>query len=447
MNNEQTIAQRNICTNKYRKSGVYSESEVFRFCCWAYLVAFFILPDWFGFYLGMLFSAKRIFLLFCYFMIFVNKKRQRVFWQDIKSCKILNIIIGLYMFVRLYTAVLRVDINTFAGEFLDGVLVFYLFVHMLKHEITLEQLQKLMLITLAILCIEGIFEYITGINLFSYLDTTNQFISGGNSRNGNNRIQANCRHAIHLGIYVSILFLFSCVDLKRNKLYLFNHPVLFILSLITIYCTGSRAPLGIFLLCIVLVVLFSRCNECIKSFFFLFYMVLALAIFTICVYNTEIGRNIMLSLTSMIDAVFDTEFAFQYGGTMNLIWSSEYRDVLLTVFQFDRLESILGQGVSANFLYWNAETGTLIRSIDNSYVLAYIQLAYPGMAVLILWILAFWGCALKGIIRQRDKLFTCILIIGICYFINIWYVAQMGTFMYMWMFLAISYTQGNGKRL
>jgi hypothetical protein len=77
---------------------------------------------------------------------------------------------------------------------------------------------------------------------------------------------------------------------------------------------------------------------------------------------------------------------------------------------------------------------------------AYIQLGYPGMAVLILWILSFLGYALKGIIKKRDKLFTGILIIGICFFINIWYVAQMGTFMYMWMFLAILFNANKRRR-
>ena len=64
---------------------VITSDKVFHACCWLYLIAFAILPDWFGFYFIMRFSAKRLMMIICFIMIIFSKKRLNCFFQMIKK--------------------------------------------------------------------------------------------------------------------------------------------------------------------------------------------------------------------------------------------------------------------------------------------------------------------------------------------------------------------------
>ncbi len=440
-------------TVKYLKNDVQviTSDSIFYFCCWMYLIALTILPDWFGFYLGMLFSAKRIMLIICYCFIIFGRRRLNVFLKDLKTYKWANIIIALYMLVRLYTAVLRIDLQSFMGEFLNGVLVFYFIAYILKHEISYQKLFKFLRIVLWLLIIEGIFEYLTGINIFSFLDTTNQFSTVTGIRDGALRIQANCHHAIHYGIYISILFFLSCYDFNKNKLYLFRNPLLLLLSLIVIYFSGSRAPLGIFLLCCFLICFFSGKDNLIKSLIILLSVLSVLVLFLLLMFNTPVGQTILQSLAMICDEVFGTTFVadfFDAELAASYAQSAEYREILYSIiFQLDYLNIFLGRGVSYNFgIYIEGYT---IRSVDNFYIMNYIQFAYPGLIIFILFIVFILGTVLYGMLKTRNtnKLFATLLIVLVCYYINIWFVAEMGTFMYIWMVFAIAYVANQNIKI
>lgn len=419
-------------------AGAVTETQLFHTCCWLYLVAFFILPDGFGFRLGFLWSAKRIMLFICYAMILFNRERLTTFWNDIRKCVVPNIFISLYMFVRIYTAVYRTDVNSFSNDLIDAVLVFYLFYFILKNKlISIGEFLRFIRITLIILCVEALWEAITGINLFGFLNIAGEDVwTSYASRGGGSRVSGNCHHSIHFGIYLSILFFLSCVDEKKNKLYLFRNPGLLVLASICIFLTGSRAPLGIYILCVFLICLFSNKDERIKSFIALLFILSVFSLFTMVVYRTEIGRQIMYMLTAMWDAVFGTEYALNFSDTV-LRYSTEYRDALAKVFQLDYFNKIMGRGASYQLSvvidgYW-------LRSCDNSYVGTYISFAYPGLAMLIGHGLLIVGFCLRGLWKKRQMLFAATLVAILCYFLNIWFVAQMGTYMYIWMLFALIY--------
>lgn len=435
----------NTISTKYLKGNfkIVTSDSIFHTCCWLYLIALTILPDWFGFNFLMLFSAKRIMLLVCYAFIIFGRKRLFTFLRELKTYKWANLVIALYMLVRLYTAVFRADLQAFAGEFLDGVLVFYLIAYILKHELGINTVLKFLRIVLWILVIEGILEYLTHINLFSFLDTTNQFAVITNIRDGGLRVQSNCHHPIHYGIYVSILFLLSCFDYEKNKIYLFRNPALFLLSLIAIYLSGSRAPLGIFLLSCVVLIFFSKKDDLIKSLIILFAVFAIAILFLFLAGNTSLGREIWQSLAMFSDQLFGTTFVADFFSAElanEYYQSAEYRNILYSnVFALDYLNKFLGRGVNYNFSiiindYW-------FKSVDNAYVLYYIQFAYPGLITFILLLLFMSGTVLYGMFKTRgaQKLYAAILVAFVCYFINIWYVATMGTFMYIWMLFAIAY--------
>lgn len=422
-----------------RSSTVITGDTVFHACCWLYLIAFAILPDWFGFYLGMLFSAKRIMLFVCFAMIIFSRERLNRFVQMVRKLTVANVIIGLDMFVHLYTAVYRRTVQTFAGNFLDGVMVFYFFCYLLKYEITAQSLLKFLRVTLWILCLCGIFEFLTQINLFAFLNTSNTFVVDTHIR-GELRLQGNCHHPIQFGMYISMLFCLSCYDPKTKKLFLFRHPLLFVLSFLCVFFSGSRGPFGLYLLSLPLICLFSGKDERIKSFVILFALIAVFVIVMLFVYQTYAGQWTLHMFAAVIDSVFDTTLVNDYFSQLgiNYYYSSRYRDLLPMVFQLDYLNPLLGRG--ARYSLSVMIDGVLVGggTIDNNYIATYVAYAYPGLITQGLLFLLCLSLSFWGRIKEREPLFGAIFVAAIAYIIGLWYVAAMGTFMYFWMLLAMT---------
>lgn len=441
---EKTIGQSNNVRRPYRSVETTGTAGIFHKCCRLFLVAFFILPDAFGFRLGFLFSAKRIMMFICYGLIIFNPNRLNGFIRTMKRNKTVNLVVALYMFVRLYTAVYRFDINTFAGEFLDGVMVFYLFLYILKYEIKIAELLKFIRITLYILCVLSFIEYFTGFNVFSLLNfAKGDLVVGGNARLDSNRVSGPCHHAIHFGIYITFLFVLSCYNEEKNKIYLFNKPVLFVFSTLSVLFAGSRGPFGLYVILILILPLFSKKDDLIKSYMIIACILIVLSFFTLVFYDTDFGQYIMRMITSSIDGIFGTELSIKFGGA-RFNDSTLYREALKQVFKIDYFNKLVGRGVSYNLSvvidgYW-------LQSCDNSYIMTYITLAYPGLIVLILFMLTLFIVSIKGYLKYKDRLFVATVIILVNYLINVWFVAFMGTFMYIWMLLALICILYNGYK-
>ena len=412
-----------------------SRDKFFHNCCWLWLFAFFVLPDAFGFRFLFLFSAKRIMMFICYAQILSNKDKYNKFWHAMKSVKYFNIFIILYMFVRLYTAVFRLDINTFAGEFLDGIMVFYLFIYVLREEIEISSLLKFIYGVFLFLSIHSFIEYFTGFNILSYLDTVGGDLSIATGvRLGLNRVTANCHHPIHFGIYMTILFFLSCIDYKNNKLDLFYHKGAFFLALFAIYSSGSRGPLGIFLGMFIVILLFSNKDQRILGLLILTFSIIIIAGITFVNLGNAIGRNIMRMLTASIDGIFGTTYSYQYGGE-RYIDSTLYREALSKVFKVSYFNKFIGRGISYELSvvidgYW-------LRSCDNSYVYYYIATAYPGLITFCLLFAVIIVVSTVLYVKTKYKIYILFAITIINYMINIRYVALMGTLMYMWMIFAM----------
>ena len=418
------------------KAGSISGDKFFHICCWLFLVCFFFTPDGFGFYLGFLFNAKRIFMFMLYGMIIFNKKRLNQFWQDVKSYKVINIVLGLYMFVRIYTAVYRTSLKSFTNDFLDVVLVLYIFLYLLKHELSVVKLQKIIENGLLVLSIFAVIEFSTGFNFFSLLDTADQFITEI-SRLNSARVTSICRHAIITGWYFSFLGFFTCIDFEKNKLYLFRRPIHFLLSMIVIFMTGSRAPIGLFFVGIVLILIFSNKDQLIKSLIIIAILLIIFSFVIIVTYNTSFAQYILRMITSAIDGVFGTTLSYQFGGE-RFIASTEYREALKKVFYLDYFNKFIGRGVGYELSvvidgYW-------LMSCDNAYVGMYIIFAYPGLITFILLLLLCLIYMAICFFKYKNRAAAGLMGIFIPYVLLIWNVALMGSFMCIMAILAIVYT-------
>ncbi len=415
-------------------SGAQSGTKLFTMCAWLYFIAFFLLPDDCGFYLGALFSAKRIMLFICWAIVLFNKRCLNELFNCIKKVKVLNILVALHMGVRIFVAIYRKSFNSFTIEFIVAVLVVYMFYFILHKYISVEKFLKFIEIVLYIICIAGFLEFFVGFNVFSLFATLGNRTSP--IRAGFTRIYGNTHHPILLGVYVTILFFLTCMDYKERNLYLFRRPWLFGLSVVTVFMSGSRAPIGIFLASIILCVLLSKKNEMIKSILILIVITLIFATVVVLTIKTEFGRYIMRMITSAIDGIFGTTLSYAYGGEA-FAASTAYRDALNKVFKLKYFSPLIGRGFDLSFSV--VIDGVWLHSCDSGYVMTYVQWAYPGLIILIGFFALIIIIGLIGMFKYKNRAFAGFIIITIGYMCNIDTVAFMGSFMYMWMIMALTF--------
>ena len=427
--------------NYQGSSGAQSGTKLFTMCSWLYFIALFLLPDDCGFYLGALFSAKRIMLFVCYALVLFNKKYLNDFVNCIRQVKVLNVLVILYMGVRIFVAIYRKSLNSFTNEFIDGVLVVYMIYYVLKKHIKVEKFLEFIEITLYIICIAGLLEYFLGFNVFNLFATIGVRISP--IRAGFTRITGNCHHPILVGVYVTILFFITCMDVEKKSIYLFRRPWLFGLSAVTVFLSGSRGPIGIFLASVILCVLLSKKNEMIKSIFILIIITLIFAAIVVVTIKTEFGRYIMRMITAAIDGVFGTTLSYAYGGE-SIAASTAYRKALNKVFKLTYFNPLVGRGFDYNFSV--VIDGIWLQSCDSSYVMTYVQWAYPGLIMLFAFFALIIIIGLVGMFKYKNRAFAALIVIAIGYACNIYTVAFMGSFMYMWMVMALAFILINREK-
>ncbi len=413
-------------------AGAQTTTSLFTMCSWLYFIAFFILPDSCGFYFKMLFSAKRIMMFICYAMILFNKARLNQFISDIRKLKVLNTLVILMMVLRAFVAIYRTDINTFTSEFIDGVMVVYLFYYVLKNYISIEKFLKFIEIALYIICAFCIIEFIFNINLFNMFATATKQASVG--RLSSNRVIGNCHHPILCGVYITMLYFITCIDYKKKNIYLFRKPILFAMSIITVFFTGSRGPVGIFLFSIILTLILSKRNEALKGLIILTIVGILVGLVVVLTIRTNFGKYIMRMITAAIDGVFKTELSVKYGGE-HFNASTEYREALSKVFQLTYFNKFIGRGKS--YVLSVVIDGVWLKSCDNSYIMTYIQLAYPGLIWLIAFMLSMAIFMIVGMFKYKDRRLGALLVVLIGYACNVYTVAFMGSFMYVWALFAI----------
>ena len=178
---------------------------------------------------------------------------------------------------------------------------------------------------------------------------------------------------------------------------------MFLLVTVVIFLTGSRSPIGVYILGVVLVIIFSKGDQKMKSLLIMAAFVLMLSAVLAVTYNTSFGRYILRMITAAIDGLLGTELSLQFGGDI-YTYSSGYRDALYKVFDLKYFNKFVGRGVSYRLSV--AIDGSWLLSCDNSYVLLYIQLAYPGLIIFFALCGLFIFYCLKCIFKYKNTLYS-----------------------------------------
>ncbi len=403
-----------------------------------FIIASIIMPQYFGIDIGYDITCARLSnILFVCYMI-GSPLILRHFVMTTLQCEIFYPFC-LYLFVAGYTMVLRGDLNAFFLVFFEAFLLFMM-IYGIRYVIGYRRAIRWVNGCAYFLGIYGLIEFIYGKSLFlQFLATVENGVKNC-YRSGHYRIMGPCGHPLGYGLVLLLFIAIACIDLEKNEVYLFKRPVLLALLCINVFLTGSRSTLGIAILEMAVIFLFSGIKNIKKSLFYLIGILVFGGLFLLVFYDTGMGRYLMGQITSVIDQFFDTNFAANYGiDTVTLENSSAYREKLPKIFELEWLNPLLGRGRGFN----GAEIdGIFIHSVDNYYIVQYIKYAYPGLIAYAILMISIAVVLFRNLFQKGNKMsaITKAVLIGCTfYYINLWWVDALQTLKYLYIIIAIFY--------
>lgn len=420
-------------TSKYVKPT--REVMFFKYLAIGFLVALFVMPQYFGIPLPVFdFTILRIFLVMLTFAIIMDKDRRPQFLDLIFKSKGTLFLIP-YLIVLVYTMVLRVDFNAFLNPFIE-LFCMYLMMYIIKYSLGVERTIRIIIVFSYILAVLGLVEYVIDKSPFAYLETIKGIYTGQFIRSGHYRIMGPCAHSLGYGLVLICVLPFACFDLENKKIALFKNPVLLVMLILNIVFTGSRSTLSVFFVEIFLLFLLSDKEKKKKYLSGGIFLVVAVALFLVVFKNTGVAQYILLQVTTIIDELFGTDFSAQFGaGQEALGSSSNYREQLKYIFQVDWLNPFLGIGRKRSF---SCEiNGSFIQSVDNYYIAEYVRYAYPGLITYIVFVAYYVISIVKKAFWSKNGICKMLFVSVACYLINLFWLDSLQTLKYLYIPFAI----------
>lgn len=403
-----------------------------------FIIASIVMPQYFGIHLGYDITCARLGNVLFVVYICASPRIMTHFVQTAMRCEIFYPLC-LYLAVAVYTMVLRGSINAFFLVFLEAFSLFMM-VYGIRYVVGYRRAIKWVVGCAYFLGIYGLIEFACGKSLFvQYFLTLPAGVESA-YRSGYYRVMGPCGHALGYGLVLMLFIAIICIDVEKNEIYIFKRPILLGLLYVNVFLTGSRSTLGIALLELFLLLVFSKRQTLKKSLLYLGATLIAFVMFLLLFYNTGVGRYLMGQITSVIDQFFGTSYAANFGiEAERLKNSGEYRKVLPEIFKLDWLNPLLGRGRE----FGGAEiNGFFVHSIDNYYVLQYIKYAYPGLVTYCLFMLVLLAVLIRGLMQkasQTSAVTKAVFIGAVVYFVNLWWVDALQTLKYMYIVIAIFY--------
>ena len=425
------IEKLNIATNEPELCGLKILFYIYAFL----ILASFIMPQYFGVHIGYDITCTRFANILIVTYFFLNPKIFTHFIYTIFRCEIM-IPLTLYLFVSFYTMILRTNINAFFLVFLE-ILSLFLLIYGIRYVVGYKRAIRWSIFCAYFFSFYGLIEYIYGKSIFHQLLSTMPNAVSNGYRSGHYRIMGPCGHSLAYGLLLVIFIAFACLDVERNEVYLFKRPMLIILLLANVFLTGSRSTLGIAVAEAGVILLFSNRRNAKKTLLMLGVVFVCFGLLLLLTYNTKMGQYSMGQIMSVIDQVFGTSYAANYGVDMTTLENSvNYRKALPYIFTLDWLSPLVGRGTE----FGGAEVnGVFIHSIDSYYVQQYIKYAYPGLVAYILFMLTMLWVLLKQLIKGKSAIVKITLIGAFFYFLNLWWVDALQTLKFVYILIAIFY--------
>ena len=398
-------------------------------------IADWVMPQYFGVHIGFDFTSTRVLNLLILVYFLMNRKVGNHFFKSMLDVQVTPYLL-LYMFVMVYTTVLRVNVNTFFLNFLD-ILTFYMVYYGVRYVIGVRKAIDWSVKVAWFIGFYGLVEYVLGYSPMVKLLLTLPYSSVFSVyRSGSYRIMGPCGHSIGYGLMLELLIVLICIDYEKDEMNLFKHPFLYCVLMINMFLTGSRLVLAFAIFESIFIIIFSKRERRKKTIFVLVVLLIGFVVFEMAIFKTSLGQYIMMQITSLVDEALGTEYAALFGAdTTWLADSTSYRGHLTKIFGVEWLNPFVGQGANASLGF--EIDGAYLKSIDNFYVALYIRYAYPGLVTYVLFFGATIICMVKKYFKHHSGVCMALAIGMTAYCVSLYWVDYLQTTKYMYILIAI----------
>lgn len=428
----------------------------FQKLCLVYLFAVFALPQYFGIPLpGFALTAQRIMLICLFAAIFTNQKRADAFFiSNTGSMGGHILVVAPFIFVSLATAILRSDPKSFLNFFADAFLPMLLMAYLATNVFTLKELLRFFKVAVIVVCIACYLDaLVLHKNPYDFIHTIKSVEGGSTWRASSYRVAAMASHPIGLGMYFIMLTPLMCIDPDRKTVNVAkNWGTVLLIGGAVLLC-GSRMPQATFAL--ELLILFMLTERPVRRAMVPYVLTFgALSVLLIVLLRNEshIRRYVILNLYQVLDSIFGTELVLKEFGYWQ--WalnasSTDYRSLLPLLLFSDDYDPLVGMGVgTTDVLNFSVVVkGRRVASVDNFYVCQYLRFAWPGLITIVL-VFAWTSilCAV-GMFKKGSVVCKVLLVSFILYYINLWFVAELGTFKYAFSLFGLAFAYCKRKGL
>lgn len=290
----------------------------------------------------------------------------------------------------------------------------------LKTEEQVDQLIHSLISITFWLCLLGILEEFTHVNIFS------QWLGGGSiyseERMGMNRIYSTFTHPISYGIFLSmiaVLTLYMINKYKDKRLY-FN----FALILINLCFTISRSPIVVGIISVILMMIISgmvKFNKITRKRFAIFLGIVVLLVVSPLLFPSIL--NFFSQMFRSVAAVFDSNVKADMGSA-----EGDRKKLYAWTMELLRGHYIFGKGTKAVFRYVIASRpwGDLVKvSVENQYLYVLFLHGIVGLVTYLLSLINIVIFFIKGLFkRYNDTMMKAGFVIVFLYLIMFFSTAE-----------------------
>jgi len=424
----------------------------------AFIFLYPLAPTYFAFDIGKalpLLTVGRLLLLYVilFDLIFNRNKfreiKKKFARKEVKAITF-SIVFLVFSFILNYFTYPNVESFKILIAFLieNIFLGVYIFLRIGSSE-DIEKAVNCFLFAAFFIALAGILEFFLGVNIFSFLDivkSSRQLLSSSvYQRLGESRIEGPFGHplaycnvllmAIPMGIYKWQI----SKEIKVKTAYL----AIILVFLINFLFTLSRGPM--LALIIGLIFYFTFTNKRSKQILFM----LGGAFLGVLLFGLITGvlpGFIRIFILSLIDSVMMRNSGGGFGANAN---AASYRLYLFDLARKLVTDNYIWSGRGMSFFRLNevydwvpgiSNTREIrIVSVDNYYVLKYIEMGLTGLISTLTFIFILIYSCIKNFFRTLNKEFNlCFMVIFISYFISLFTVDDIGTFKFLWIVAGIA---------
>lgn len=396
-----------------------------------YFISFLVIPNYSGIQIpGLpLLSVQRIVLIFLLGWMLLKKSILNNFLKANKNiAKSEFAMMMLLLGTALVTGLLN-GMNSFFNPLFDWAIAFFMYRFMFSYYLDMRETIDLLKKVFWVIGILGLVEALTGINVFTFLDTgmTTGMNNGALMRGVDLRICSAYGHPLAYSLVINLFFPILCYNTHTRKINLLQNRGLVALLFLNVLLSGSRSGIAVFVAEAFLIFVFTSHMYFNRLLLHTIAAAVIVGLILTFASGSELIQQFARSFLYVIDELFGTKYAALWGGEQGISNSSLYRTVLWKILSIKQYRSWFGMGNDMRISL--SIDGFFVESIDNYYICTYLRSGIIGLLCSCGFLISHAFNYIRTCFHNKNRPLALLGLISLCgYLGSLFVVDEIGTF-------------------